>query len=105
MFEDLFTLFPTPRRMARAGRELERIVRPLGLWRRRAALLRRLSADVARGLPPQRCAGVGQYALDSHRIFVEGRLDAKPQDGKLRAYIKWRKTWNSRSGSRRSSRA
>jgi hypothetical protein len=107
MFEALLARWPTPRSMAGAGRGLERFVRPLGLWRRRAALLRRLSAGDA-WRDPASCAGVGRYALDSHAIFVEGRLDVRPTDGKLKPYLKWRKTCtakNLRSGGTRATRA
>jgi adenine-specific DNA glycosylase len=91
VYQELFRRWPTPAALARAGGELERFVRPLGLWRRRAALLRRLSMDWR---TPHKCAGVGQYALDSHAIFVLGRLDVRPKDGKLSSYLRWRKRWN-----------
>jgi hypothetical protein len=90
MVDGLFSRWPTPRGMAAAGRGLERYVKPLGLWRRRAALLRRLSRQWR---TPGQCPGVGKYALDSWAIFVEGRLDVRPDDGKLRPYLTWRKRW------------
>lgn len=103
----LFARWPTPYIMSRAGMGLEAMVMPLGLWRRRAALLRRLSAACARpGYDPRgfRGCGVGAYALDSWKIFVEGRIVRRPRDGKLREYARrmgWTRTKHSKSGGTR----
>jgi hypothetical protein len=91
MFEELFKRWPSPLAMSRAGRSLENFVRPLGLWRRRAALLRRLSAEWRPGLDPSSVHGVGRYALDAHAIFVDGRRDVRPADGFLSKYLTWEK--------------
>lgn len=96
MARELFARFPSPRSMAGAGRDLERMVMPLGLWRRRAALLRKLSAACLRpDFDPRKTkgCGVGAYALDSWAIFVEGRVVRRPRDGKLRKYAR-RMGWN-----------
>jgi len=96
--------FPTARDLAAADpREVEELIRPLGL-RRRAELLVRMARDLARGAPPERASGVGWYirrllalragaggppALDSNarRIYerVTGRrAGARPErDGRL----------------------
>lgn len=68
--------------------ELHDALRPLGLWRRRSERLPALArtwlvrmpetADDVRRLP-----GCGGYASDSWAIFVEGRTDVDPTDGKL----------------------
>lgn len=93
MFEALFDRWPTPQEMAAAGGGLELALRPLGLWRRRGATLRRLSEGFARGLPPSKIAGVGRYGLDAYEIFVLGRDVPRPQDHFLKRYVTWRKRW------------
>ncbi len=67
-------------------------LRPLGLWRRRAIILPRFARawlqeeprryDDVMGMP-----GCGKYAADSWAIFVEGRSDVEPRDGKLNWYV------------------
>lgn len=86
--------YRTPRRLAlaRPG-DLEPLLRPLGLWRRRARSLVTLaaaflerpprSAEDVLGLP-----GCGRYAADSWAIFVEGRRDLEPTDHYLSAYLR-----------------
>lgn len=72
--------------------ELHELMRPLGLWRRRSAVLvsmanawllrrPRTHNDVG-GLP-----GCGRYASDSWAIFVEGCTCVEPTDGKLNWYM------------------
>jgi len=70
---------------------LEAILRPLGLWRRRACLLRRFDRALAEGVPLGNLPGVGAYARDSLRIFVDGDIDVEPTDGLLAAYVRWRR--------------
>lgn len=67
------------------------LIRPLGLYNRRAKSIVKMSLAYQRGwsvitdLP-----GVGKYAADSYRIFCEGRLDdVQPTDKKLLKYIGW----------------
>lgn len=72
--------------------DLQPIIRRLGLWRQRSRSLVNLArewierpptvADDVMGLP-----GCGKYAADSWAIFVEGRTDVEPNDGKLNWYI------------------
>jgi len=67
-------------------------LRPLGLWRRRSALLVRM-ADAYLARPPAtsadvlRLPGCGRYAADSWALFVERRYDVHPKDGKLLWHI------------------
>ena len=94
MFEELFASYPSPDNVIHRtplGRPLEELLRPLGLQRRRVALLERLSRDYAAGKPPQDCHGVGQYALDALAIFVDGRTDVQPDDHFLKPYLTWKK--------------
>ncbi len=83
----------TIRSLARARpRQLHRVLKPLGLWRRRAIALPRMADAWLLGRP--KCyddvlamPGCGKYAADSWAIFMEGRLDVEPNDGKLNWYI------------------
>ena len=84
VIDELFERFPNPVRMeAATDEEIGEIIRPCGLWRRRAGTLRRLSGQWSRIKlgwpfedPPEqevcRIHGVGLYALDSYRFFVLG---------------------------------
>lgn len=102
---ELFNKWPTPALLASASSTaLEQHLRPLGLWRKRGAVLIQLShtwnaleisgaktETFSRilGLLP----GIGAYAQDSWKIFVEGRLyDVFPTDLRLRAYLLWART-------------
>lgn len=73
--------------------DLHEVLRPLGLWRRRSEGLVRLAQMwVERGPPADASAvlkypGCGQYASDSWAIFMDGRTDVLPCDGKLTWYM------------------
>lgn len=91
--EALMQTYRTPAALSRATEEdLHPYMMPLGLWRRRTTILLRFSRrwlDVdpncvkVLSLP-----GCGKYAADSWAIFVEGRTDVMPTDGKLSWYLK-----------------
>lgn len=72
--------------------DLHDALRPLGLWRRRAVILPRFARAWLRRRPVSyddvmRLPGCGKYAADSWAIFVEGRSDVEPRDGKLNWYM------------------
>lgn len=72
--------------------ELFDALRPLGLWRRRATMLPRMADAWLRSRPStaeevRRLPGCGRYASDSWAIFIEGRRDVLPDDGKLAWYL------------------
>lgn len=86
--------YATPAALAAASEvDLHDLLRPLGLWRRRASSLLKLARHwVDRGPPADartvlRYPGCGQYASDSWAIFVDGRTDVVPDDGKLTWYV------------------
>lgn len=71
---------------------LEDVLRPLGLWRTRAKRLPLMASAWLRRRPA--CAkdvyempGCGRYAADSWAIFLDGRTDVRPDDGKLTWYM------------------
>lgn len=85
--EGIFRRWPDAGRMAAARpATLEEALRPLGLHRRRARLLRRMSAAYEAGgwTDPGELPGVGTYAREAWRIFVEGDPDFDPSDRALR---------------------
>jgi len=98
--DELFQKWPTPQHLALASpTELEALLKPLGLHRQRTRTLKRFSEDwlslmerceyfpPGHGLVAQ-LHGVGKYALDSYRIFVEGDLHGVgPEDSVLREYL------------------
>ena len=88
---EFFARFPDAEAASQADpEELAVLLKPLGLYNRRAKLIIRFSnayngdwSDVT-DLP-----GVGKYAADSYRMFVEGSLDVEPTDSKLKRYKEW----------------
>jgi endonuclease III len=93
--EALMARYPTPLALSLATPEdLHPILHPLGLWRRRAVSLVRLGQEWLRVPGPRgimdiyRLPGCGKYAADSWAIFVEGRTDVNPTDGKLSWYLR-----------------
>ena len=85
---NLFGAWDHPARLASAGEGLEELLRPLGMKSVRAAALRQMSYDFQRGVPAERCFGVGPYAVDSLWVFIDGRTDFAPQDSQLLAYVR-----------------
>jgi endonuclease III len=89
--QQLFENYPGPGHMAVADPdELGELLKPLGLFRRRAVTLKRFSQDWLtvtqlgdRPFPTAwdvgQCYGIGKYATDSYRIFVLGEI-LKPRD-------------------------
>lgn len=78
----------TIRDLAKARpRELHMILRPLGLWRRRADILPRMARHWLEYRSLDDMVGVGQYARHSWEIFMEGRRPRGVRDGKLRWYL------------------
>jgi methyl-CpG-binding domain protein 4 len=90
VIDELFRRWPTPDSMMCSGQELNSLLTSLGMKDRRAAALRRFSRDWLAQLPPADCFGVGSYALDSYRLFVEGDLGVIPKDKQLRRWIHWK---------------
>lgn len=84
----ILSRWPVPSAMSRAGDDLERLLKPLGLSERRAKNLRGLSADwgIVR---IEELPGVGPYALESVRVFCRGELPDKVGDRKVAAWVEW----------------
>jgi len=98
--DELFERWPAPFRMQFADEgELGELLKPLGLWRRRAKTLTRFSGDWLLyadhcsewPLPAhivERMYGIGKYALDSYKIFVLHE-QLRPQDVDDTVLKKW----------------
>lgn len=93
---DLFSLWDTPYEMAVADAiDLETLLSPLGLQRRRARNLIRMSTAFAflwDGRDPMDLPGIGKYGSDSYRIFVRGELGIPVEDKELRKYLEWKRS-------------
>lgn len=91
----LLERWPNPGTLAFAGPELEGLLQPLGLSKRRAIVLRSVSnACYPKGRPTGEIFGIGPYALESIRVFCDGELPDPDDvgDRKVAAYVKWRLT-------------
>ena len=86
-----FEKYPTPEAAASAKQEdVVEIVRSLGLYNRRANGIIRMSQDfIGKWTHVDDLHGVGKYAADSYRIFVDGKMDVEPTDAKLKKYVEW----------------
>ena len=88
--EELFTRYKTPKDMMNANhRELADILKPLGLYNRRATSLRLMSAGYINGFKSvDELYGIGQYAKDSWEIFQNKNNNIKPTDKVLQEYLR-----------------
>ena len=92
---DLFKEYPTPQDMIRAPpHELEQRIMPLGLYRKRAVTLQRLSREYISTDEwkdaPEILHGIGKYACDAYRIFCLGQWrHVTPEDKDLKKYIEF----------------
>lgn len=81
--------WPTPERLLKARIEdIQDVVRPLGMWNRRAMTIFRMSLDFLTwdGENAKKLHGIGRYGDESYRIFFKGE-HFEPQDKELRAYL------------------
>ena len=88
--EELFTKYRTPKDMMNADHiELADILKPLGLYNRRATSLRLMSAGYINGFKSvDELYGIGQYAKDSWEIFQNKNNNIKPTDKVLQEYLR-----------------
>ncbi len=101
----LFEIAPTPADMMREcsgpSEAVRDVLRPLGLYNRRASLLvglsrayidrratrgEEVSGEWARSMP-----GCGQYAVDSLNVVLYGILENPSSDTWLQRYVNWRR--------------
>ena len=85
----LFKRYPTPEKFLKGRTETQqRMLQPLGMWRRRTNMLRRMSEDYLTwdGKDATMLYGIGEYGSDSYRIFYKGER-FEPKDKELRKYL------------------
>ena len=87
---ELFKKYPTPKDMMNAKhRELADILKPLGLYNRRATSLRLMSAGYIGGFKSvDELYGIGKYAKDSWEIFQNNNRKVNPTDKVLQEYLR-----------------
>jgi len=93
--EELFRRWPDALEMGSADlSELATLIKPLGFQNRRSRSLVKFSQDWTDRdwTSPRELHGIGQYALDSWEIFVEGKMKENPSDHILKNYVVWRRT-------------
>ena len=86
---ELFKRYPTPKDMMNANQsELAELLKPLGLYNRRAKSLKRMSEGYVKGFKSvDELYGIGQYAMDSWEIFQNNNRNVNPTDKVLLAYL------------------
>ena len=87
--DELFKRYPTPKDMMNANQsELAELLKPLGLYNRRAKSLKKMSEGYVKGFKSvDELYGIGQYAKDSWEIFQNSNMNINPTDKVLLAYL------------------
>jgi adenine-specific DNA glycosylase len=91
--EKLFEAFPEPELMASANSsKVSVILKPTGFPDRKAEALIRLSKAYSTrwgksDFDLKKLPGVGKYAQESWRIFIDGDTNFEPEDRKLKAHV------------------
>ena len=85
----LFKKYPTAKHMMKADEmELALLLKPLGLYNRRAKTLIRFSKEYMRGFNDVgKLYGIGRYAMDSWEIFQNDNTQIEPTDKVLLQYL------------------
>ena len=88
--DELFKRYPTPKDMMNANQsELAELLKPLGLYNRRAKSLKKMSQGYIKGFKSvDELYGIGQYAKDSWEIFQNNNMNVKPTDKVLQEYLR-----------------
>ena len=100
MIDSFFDKYPNAISMTYADHdELKDLIRPLGMYNKRANTLLRFSEEyLSKGwVSPMELYGCGKYANDTWRIFCKGEWrDVTPDDHALNDYHTWLRKENSR---------
>ena len=88
--DELFKRYPTPKKMMNANQsELAELLKPLGLYNRRAKSLKKMSEGYVKGFKSvDELYGIGQYAKDSWEIFQNNNRKVNPTDKVLQEYLR-----------------
>lgn len=83
--------WPTPEKLLRSRIiDIEEIIKPLGMWRRRARSIYKMSIDYLTwdGQDAKMLYGIGKYGSDSYEIFFKNNLSVQPTDKELIRFLK-----------------
>ena len=88
--DELFKRYPTPEDMMNADEsKLADLLKPLGLYNRRAKSLKKMSEGYVKGFKSvDELYGIGQYAKDSWEIFQNNNIKVEPMDKVLQEYLR-----------------
>ncbi|XP_030483971.2 methyl-CpG-binding domain protein 4-like protein [Cannabis sativa] len=90
VISDLFNLCPNAKVASEVSSgEIEKIIQPLGLFRKRAVMIKRFSQEYLEEgwTHVTQLHGIGKYAADAYAIFCTGKWDlVKPADHMLNYY-------------------
>ena len=87
---ELFEKWPTPEKMMKANlRSIQRIIKPLGMWRVRSRRIKRMSEEYLTWDHKEAADlhGIGRYGSDSYRIFYLGETNIEVTDKELKKYL------------------
>jgi methyl-CpG-binding domain protein 4 len=96
-FWEVLNRWPTPEKLAAADiDQLTELIQPLGLSKRRARALKKMSYDYIHKEWQEdatKLYGIGKYGSDAYKIFVLDQWrDVEPTDGALVNYVNWRRS-------------
>ena len=83
--------WPTPEALLRSRIiDIEEMIKPLGMWRRRAKTLYKMSIDFLSWdqVDARDLHGIGKYGSDSYEIFFKNNLMVQPTDKELLRYLR-----------------
>ena len=93
VYQELFTKYPDATSMMNSDvHELQDLIKPLGMWKRRTETLRRFSREYVEKewSSPKELYGCGKYAEDAWRVFCVGDWkNVRPNDHALNKYRDW----------------
>lgn len=92
ILSSVFELIPDP--ISASGCEeksLAAVIKTTGFQNVKASRIKKLSQKWLSGFEdPKELPGIGQYGRDSWEIFVNGNVEVRPSDKKLKAYLEHR---------------
>ena len=93
IIDEFFNRWPVPASLLDADvQELQELIKPLGMWRKRSKTLKRFTEEYLTGewQTPRDIYGCGKYADDAWRIFCRGDWEeVEPNDHALNNYHNW----------------
>lgn len=93
---EFFRRWPMPHIVSAADEvEISDVIKTLGMQRKRARTIVRMSDGFVRGFSDVReLYGIGKYGADSYEIFVRRNLVDDVEDKELKRYVAWARQFN-----------